>query len=519
MAHMSRPSLNGISLLLTILALWSFASFGLSSLHRSFWIDEFAVLVFAEGKFSDIFIPFLQGHSTAPLYPLIMWLWVAVMGHEEFVVRIPSTIAVGLAGLWLYRLLILCRVNRSSAALLALLWLQLPVVQFAATNARPYGVACLLSICSLYYFCISLEQPGKRYPIFLTALLGLLAGLLHYLFFPIIAVQLASLIALSLWNPQRSFATFRQLLICYALLFVPVTPALAYLWLNRHTVGYLKLYPSPDLQALATALFPAYFLITLTLYLLFTEKYKKTKSRTPPLQDLLLPHALTSLLLWLAPIVLLFLVSVMTTARVFESRYYMLSTFGLILVMGLLGKQLTDRRHQTILVGTPLLVLMLGLAVRGPTVVSEDWRSGAHAVIATQREDPNTAVILLSGFYGQGNQIQKEHSYLDRIFRAPLQYYGVSAPIHMPTTPLTNPSSFFISKETVEFIEPRETIVLVSRGTESLYAGKVRSYLESRGFRNEGSELFRNVQLYRFRRYPSDLRESDRSELDRQRSS
>src|SRR5579862_4413148 len=59
---------------------------------QSLWPDEGFTAQIVTGPFSGVISSVRHTESTPPLYYLLEWLWVALAGHSEFALRMPSAL-------------------------------------------------------------------------------------------------------------------------------------------------------------------------------------------------------------------------------------------------------------------------------------------------------------------------------------------------------------------------------------------------------------------------------------------
>ena len=93
--------------------------------------------------------------------PIVVWSFIQILGHAEWVLRLPSLLSLILACIFLYQLC-LALFDRECALFSILCFiclLQLPMTD-VANDARPYGLAVMFSTLSILCF-IKWIQTGR----------------------------------------------------------------------------------------------------------------------------------------------------------------------------------------------------------------------------------------------------------------------------------------------------------------------------------------------------------------------
>ncbi|HEY4361555.1 MAG TPA: glycosyltransferase family 39 protein [Bryobacteraceae bacterium] len=200
--------------------------------NSSFWRDE-------AGTFWDVnhgLAPVLAARwlGQSPLYYLTAWTAYMVGGSSEFVLRLPSMLAMAGAAVVLYRVAI--RMFDSSVALLAVLvFLCQQHVAFAANDARPYALGLLAVNTSMLLLLRWLETGGFR----AAAALALGAAFViyaHYFFGPVLLVEAVyALFRIHKGSPAR-LAELAAAIVIAGILVLPLAPHVLSLFHNRSNV-------------------------------------------------------------------------------------------------------------------------------------------------------------------------------------------------------------------------------------------------------------------------------------------
>ena len=91
MIRFSKAKLHNIILLMAVLIGIFVRLYGLDI--QGFWFDELAVVYPMTSKTSAAFSELILSDLHPPLYPLILYYWVKIMGSSEIIIRLPSAIA------------------------------------------------------------------------------------------------------------------------------------------------------------------------------------------------------------------------------------------------------------------------------------------------------------------------------------------------------------------------------------------------------------------------------------------
>ncbi len=128
--------------------------------HPSFWTDEEATLSTARRSFSDLWRMLGNIELVSGLYGALMHVWIDVAGTSELLLRLPSAMAVGVAGACTY--LVGLRLGGARLALWgALTFALLPRVFWAGAEARPYALTVVLAAAATLALLAALDR-GTR---------------------------------------------------------------------------------------------------------------------------------------------------------------------------------------------------------------------------------------------------------------------------------------------------------------------------------------------------------------------
>ncbi len=169
-----------ILLALVVVDLW------VVPLRSSFWLDETATFWIIKDGLRNLVARSFDWAGQSPLYYLVDWVAFTVGGQHEWVLRLPSILALAVA-LWLFYKLAARLFDSAAAQFAVLAFACFEPVAFAASDARPYALALCLLIGSAWTLMEWLDTGRNRYAagyVLLTALVIYA----HCLFAPVLPV-------------------------------------------------------------------------------------------------------------------------------------------------------------------------------------------------------------------------------------------------------------------------------------------------------------------------------------------
>jgi mannosyltransferase len=129
--------------------------------QQSYWYDEGVAASLLDGSLLDVLRGVVETESTPPLYYLLGWGWVQVLGSDEWQLRslsalvgtlvVPVAFAAG-------RVVATTRVGLAAAALAAVS----PVLVWYSQEARAYALLALLGGLSFVLFALARSEPTRR---------------------------------------------------------------------------------------------------------------------------------------------------------------------------------------------------------------------------------------------------------------------------------------------------------------------------------------------------------------------
>ena len=160
--------------------------------HRSLWMDEAYTLNTVRRSLAGTFHQSVRFELQPPLYFLLLNVWLRVSPTIEWA-RLFSTLVLALVLWMLHRLAKLLEIERSPLSL-PLAAALCPMLLWAASEARCYALAILLTTCATFYYLRvwGLSATGSRRDVLLYVAFAYLALLTHYYVAFVLAAQLVA---------------------------------------------------------------------------------------------------------------------------------------------------------------------------------------------------------------------------------------------------------------------------------------------------------------------------------------
>jgi hypothetical protein len=208
---------------LAVLSLW------IRPIGSSLRVDEIGTWWVIRGSADDALhrAALVQGQS--PLYYLISWGGRHVFGTSELGLRLPSLILMLLAAALVYRIGQRLA-NNETARLALIIFLVWPAIAFTASDARPYALATLLTVASVWALIHWLDRGGRsRWALFVVLAASL--GYAHPVFgLVLIPLGLYSFIRLRGASTRVTPGNLRLAYVAVLALDIPIVFEILALW-------------------------------------------------------------------------------------------------------------------------------------------------------------------------------------------------------------------------------------------------------------------------------------------------
>ncbi|HEY7874769.1 MAG TPA: glycosyltransferase family 39 protein [Actinomycetota bacterium] len=455
----------------------------------SLWLDETGTVWLLQGSFLESLGHTLDYQGGSPLYYALLWPIRALLGTTELALRLPSLAGMGAAAYLLYRLgrrLF----DAGAGAIAAGIFVAVPAITFAASDARPYALAIAALVGSALALLNWLDSGRTRDGI-VYALTFAATIYLHYLFaLALLAQGLVLLFRLGRRSPVRG----KQLAYVYgttAVLLIPAVPILLRVASERGVLS--NPYPQTTRQILG-ALFPESLAVLLVAGFALACLFWPPRVRAWKAEDGGLPFVVAWFTL---PFVTLVLLTELTSTDLMVPRYFLSIVPAAALLIGAVVRRLGNI--------WPQLLLVAGFGVYAmtrffsATHTTEDWRAAAEL----EREivtSSTTPVLLYSGFIEakQADWLRdpEKASYLN----APTAAYPFDGDPIYPLPFGEDKDTTAYIEEIAERMERTSSFVLVTRGAES-HSGWFAERLSASGFSaSERGSFGGQVRVFEFTR-------------------
>jgi 4-amino-4-deoxy-L-arabinose transferase-like glycosyltransferase len=306
------------------LALVASVSLWLLHLRAPLWIDEMLAYWQIDGGFHKIWSRSAQMPSSFT-YLYILWFTRSIIGKSEVALRIPSILAMLGAAYALFRA---ARelFHEEIALISCILFCIHDRLIFAATDARPYAFALLMTNLAILAFVLWIRRHEMRYALQFGAAM---AGIVYFQYLFAVAILPAFGVSYLLFRGRFLKEDVRQLaamLVLFSIMILPQIPRFVDLFRNRQTHVFGGQVPT---LLLLETLVPLKFLIiygaVLVIAVITGMLSRKQESSMPGLLCLLLAGS---------PAAFLYILNALTSTHVSHQRYWLVAVPGSILVWG-----------------------------------------------------------------------------------------------------------------------------------------------------------------------------------------
>ena len=407
----------------------SLAAFLVTWLPRLFWglwTDEASTFWMACEGWWEALARVATSPGQSNLYGLVESFFTWKGPWQEPLMRVPSVVAMGIAGWYLKRIGDVLIHKEAGWLVLALFFCAPDVVSFG-TSARPYAMALAAAMASFWYLLQWLESRDRS-----TILKYLVASIftlhLHYFFGFIFVVQ-ALYLVVSKWNGRPVGLA----LPAAALVVLPASliPMVRHLMLTAKEVSTFSFPVPPTWAQLAQMCFPPAMLVAIGLgvVLVVMQKTRKLNWKGGTLR----PESTFLLITWLGlgPIVF-FAATRLTQQPFFATRFQLWAQPAFLLLAAWLVVSLPVASRRVM-----LLAFFAGTVLH-PGNLLQSWRDSATSwreplgVVRTQSKGEAPQVFVASGLVESGAFVWQELAPATHRLFAPLTAY----PLRNPTVPL-----------------------------------------------------------------------------------
>jgi 4-amino-4-deoxy-L-arabinose transferase-like glycosyltransferase len=472
----------GILVAITVVDLW------ILPIQSSFWLDETATFWVIKDGLANLLQRSTDWAGQSPLYYLTAWGALVVGGRHEWVLRLPSLIALIIAAWLLYRLAERL-FDQASARLTVLSFACSGAVAFAASDARPYALGLCLLIGSAWLLVRWLDTGFARYAVG-AMVLSVLTIYAHYLFGPVLVVLTFYAVWRALHEGKVRIWELAAVGIGAGVLMLPLVVQLRHFFQDRAVHSFSG---TPQLSQLLASIAPPVLAGSLTVGLLLAQLFHPEQDRGPaPRRDSVFVAAGWALV----PPLLLFAISVLSLAKLFVPRYYISCIPGQCLLAGWLARSLVGGPGQRIVATVMVVssVFCFGSTYHG----DEDW-SGAMRRIRSESSG-NLPVLVASAFVEATDPKALEDPRLRDVLFAPQQMYPLRGKLIRLPYRLDEESAKYVERVLPALEKEDRFVLVVDRFRGLPFEPWLRGRLAAQGFQSESLGDFRSVAVFRFSR-------------------
>jgi len=129
-------------------------------MSRSLWVDETITYWVVKDGFLDLIYRAIHFQGQSPLYYLVVLCFIQILSHSEWVLRLPSLLALLIACSLLYRLFLIF-FNREGGLVSVLIFIGLWDLLLGC-SARPYALAVMFSLLSVICFVWWIQDRSNQ---------------------------------------------------------------------------------------------------------------------------------------------------------------------------------------------------------------------------------------------------------------------------------------------------------------------------------------------------------------------
>ena len=484
-----------------------FIVFFIPTIRQSLWIDETVTYWVIKDGFWDLVYRAVHYQGQSPFYYFIVWCFIQILGNGEWVLRLPSILSLILACFFLYQLCLVLfdREWAFFSIICFICLLQLPAT-YVGRDARPYGLAMMLSILSVLCFIKWLQDGRARYQI-AYIIASTATCYAHILFTPIFFIHLCYYL---MFKQDNSKVSFRKLTLTFCIIagcILPNVYQLILLFEKRKLYSFAR---SLGIMDLITAWFPIIFFLLLIVGLCISFIVSFTIRRKGNIKiDRICSKRFLFVLIWFFfPAFFLFMMSKISGSSIFSNRYICWSYPAIALVVAGLLKMIDNSVSRLIAILIFPIVLILSNIFYYPTPLVEDWKSATSYINSSDIAESRPIIVWPGLIESRNEKWGNDHEKREYLI-APFSYYSLQRKvILLPWLPHGLKLETFLSSQHAEFSRGRHEICLVVRNLDLIFKEKkqknisiqevLEDWLISQGFSLIEKKSFGTIIVSRF---------------------
>jgi len=429
-------------------------------MHRSLWIDETITYWIVKDDLCDLIYRAIHFQGQSPFYYFIVWCFTKLIGHTEWILRLPSLLSLIIACVILYKLGLFF-FNREGGLIATLSFINLWAVigQFigGSCSARPYELAVMFSILSVFCFVLWIKTGQTRHQIaYISALAATCYA--HILFAPILFVHFCYFL---INRENGSKVSFNKLYFTFGIVIVCLLPNSYQLVLLNQKRELLSLSTIPTVIKLIHAWFPRELFIPLIAAFVIVWIIEK---RMYWKRTAFFSKTFFFFLIWfLFPAFFWFTTSRISGTSIFLLRYYCFSFPALALIIASLIIAMEPESTRVIAIIT-LSMLLTYVSIFGSKPL-EDWR-GATKYINSINISNKGNTLVWPGLMEQRDFEWSKNPENQKYLLAPFSFYHLrKKAILLPLIPDKLKLEELLSEHDIAIKNLKNEIYLILRNT------------------------------------------------------
>ena len=484
-----------------------FIVFFIPTMRQSLGLDETVTYWVVKNGFWDLVYRTVHYQGWSPFYFFIVWCFIQILGNAEWVLRLPSLLSLILACFFLYQLCLVLfdREWAFFSIICFICLLQLPAT-YVGRDARPYGLAMMLSILSVLCFIKWLQNSRARYQI-AYIIASTATCYAHILFTPILFIHLCYYLMFKEDNSKVSFRKLTLTLFIIAGCILPNIYQLILLFEKRKLYSFgLK----PGIMDLITAWFPItlFLLLIVGICISFIVSFTIRRKGNIKIDRICSKRFLFVLIWFFFPAFFFFIISKISGSSILINRYICWSYPAIALVVAGLLRTIDNNVSRLIAILLFPIVLILSNIFYYPTPMVEDWKSATSYINRSDIAESRPILVWPGLIESRNEKWSDDHEKREYLI-APFSYYTLQRKvILLPWLPRGLKLETFLSSQHAEFSRGRHEVCLVVRNLDLIFREKkqkkisiqevLEDWLISQGFSLIEKKSFGTIIVSRF---------------------
>ncbi|MFA7403983.1 MAG: glycosyltransferase family 39 protein [Pelobacteraceae bacterium] len=426
------------------------------------------------------------------LYMLIESMSVKLFGLNEIALRLPSVVASCLSSCLIYRLA--KRFSSGETGMFAaIMFVCMPEICLESSNARPYALTILCSLCAISQL-IKLHDSFRWRYVVGYVMAATLMVYMHHISAPFLFV----FVMYSLIFTNGSLDHLR-IYIIHISVFVLLIPLVYLVVFTGKNTSILSFAGTPGIYTLIRTIVTDLVLVILLCYYASKISLKNEVKGLLPFYNKQIDAFLC---LWfICPVLLFYAISLATDYKLFYPRYMILAYPALVLLLAaiLQKNRLVLSRYATLIIVCAFSIITIGGKERYPSLHNEDWRgalSAAKGIAVTS----NIPILFNSGYLVTFQQEWKSQT-SDDWELSPLSAYQVKTRVIPLPLRLTPNAGDYLETNVLKQILSEQSFVVVHRGQSSSVDSWVNDHVRDRGYERLKQGYFAGVSVILYKKH------------------